>query len=93
MYYPPAFTPDIAMHIVKIACEMPHLRGRSLSQWDCSKIARELVRSGVVSSISAESVRRILSSQKLKPWRHHMWLSPKILTANKFHKKIRPNFI
>ncbi len=74
---PPAFTPDIAMHIVKIACEMPHLRGRSLSQWDCSEIARELARSGVVSSISAESVRRILSSQKLKPWRHHMWLSPK----------------
>jgi len=74
---PPTFSPDVAMHIIKIACEMPHLRGRSLSQWDCNEIARELVRSGIVSSISAETVRRILNYQKLKPWRHHMWLSPK----------------
>jgi len=74
---PPTFSPDVAMHIVKIACEMPHLRGRSLSQWDCSEIARELIRSNIVSSISPETVRRILNSHKLKPWRHHMWLSPK----------------
>lgn len=74
---PPTFTPEVAMHIVKIACEMPSLRGRSLSQWDCNEIVRELVRSGIVSSISAETVRRILNNQKLKPWRHHMWLSPK----------------
>lgn len=74
---PLTFSPDVAMHIIKIACEMPDLCGRSLAQWDCTEIARELIRSGVVPSISAESVRRILSSQKLKPWRHHMWLSPK----------------
>jgi transposase len=74
---PPVFSPDVAMHIIKIACEMPQLRGRSLAQWDCAEIARELIRSGVVSSVSPETVRRILSGQKLKPWRSHMWLSPK----------------
>lgn len=39
--------------------------------------SRELIRTGVVPSISPETVLRILHSQKLKPWRHHMWLSSK----------------
>ncbi len=66
------------MYVVKIACERPDELGRSLSQWDCIEIARQLVRDGVVSSISAETVRRILLSHRLKPWRQKMWLSPKV---------------
>ncbi|MBF0461655.1 MAG: IS630 family transposase [Magnetococcales bacterium] len=48
-----------------------------LSQWDCQELADQLVRDGVVESISAQTVRCILANHKLKPWRHHMWLSPK----------------
>jgi transposase len=66
------------MYVVKIACERPDEFGRSLSQWDCAEIARQVVRDGVVSSISAETVRRILLSHRLKPWRQKMWLSPKV---------------
>ena len=65
------------MHVVKIACERPDLRGRSLSTWDCTEIARELIRSGVVAAISAQTVQRILAHHTLKPWRTHLWLSPK----------------
>ena len=63
------------MHVVKIACERPDELGRSLSQWDCVEIARQLVRDGVVLSISAETVRQILRHHRLKPWRQKMWLS------------------
>jgi hypothetical protein len=56
---------------------MPDKLGRSLSQWDCAEIGRQLVDSGVVTSISSETVRRILANHKLKPWRKKMWLSPK----------------
>jgi len=66
------------MHVVKIACERPDDLGRSLSQWDCAEIARQLVRDGVVASISAETVRQILLHHRLKPWRQKMWLSPKV---------------
>jgi len=38
------------MHAVKIACERPDDLGRSLSQWDCTEIARQLVRDGVVAA-------------------------------------------
>ena len=66
------------MYVVKIACERPDDLGRSLSQWDCTEIARQLVRDGVVASISAETVRQILLHHRLKPWRQKMWLSPKV---------------
>jgi transposase len=66
------------MYVVKIACERPDDIGRSLSQWDCTEIARQLVRDGVVTSISAETVRQILLHHRLKPWRQKMWLSPKV---------------
>jgi transposase len=61
-----------------MACERPDQLGRSLSQWDCVELARPLERDGIVASISAATVRRILSSHQLKPWRHHLWLSPKV---------------
>ncbi len=66
------------MYVVKIACERPDDCGRSLSQWDCQEIARQLVRDGVVASISAETVRQILLHHRLKPWRQKMWLSAKV---------------
>jgi transposase len=72
------FSPaEVALHLVKMACERPELRGRSLSQWDCMELARQLIDDGLVESISSETVRRILSHHKLKPWRSHMWLSAK----------------
>lgn len=57
----------------------PHEQGRDapeLAQM-MSPLARTLVRSGVTETISASTIRRILTHHKLKPWRHHMWLSPK----------------
>ncbi len=61
-----------------MACERPDRAGRSLSQWDCSELARQLVADQVVPSISHETVRRILQSHHLRPWRHHLWLSPDV---------------
>jgi transposase len=66
------------MYVVKIACERPDDVGRSLSQCDFTEIARQLVRDGVVTSISAETVRQIVLHHRLKPWRQKMWLSPKV---------------
>ena len=67
----------MATHLVKLACERPDKLGRSLSQWDCLELARQLREDGVVESISPDSVRRILKHHKLKPWRKHLWLTPK----------------
>ena len=74
----PVFSPTVALHLVKMACERPDKLGRSLSQWDCRELADQLVRDGVVDRISPDTVRRILDNHHLKPWRHHLWLSPKV---------------
>jgi transposase len=65
------------MHVVRLACERPETLGRSLSQWDCADLARQLIAEGSVEDIAAATVRRILASHQLKPWRHPLWLSPK----------------
>lgn len=53
------------------------MANRSLSQWDCAELARQLQQEGIVSFISSQTVRQILKHHKLKPWRNHMWLHSK----------------
>jgi transposase len=85
----PLFPPEVALHLVKIACEMPDQLGRSLSVWDCQELARKLQEDGTVESISAETVRRILNNHHLKPWRHHMWLGDKTPRDDAFYAQVR----
>jgi transposase len=73
---------------VKLACELPAERRARLSTWDCHEIARQLVDDGVVSGISAETVRRILADHRLKPWRVHHWLSAQVPRDAAFRKKV-----
>jgi transposase len=82
------FSPDVGLYLAKMACESPDLRNRSLSQWDCVELARQLEAEKVVDSISAQSVRRILMDHRLKPWRHHLWLSPKVPRDTAFHNAV-----
>jgi hypothetical protein len=60
-----------------------------LSQWDCIEIARQLVRDGVVPSISTETVRQILLHHRLKPWRQKMWLSAKVPRGAAFAAQVQ----
>jgi hypothetical protein len=62
---------------VRLACERPDLLGRSLSQGDGPDLARQLIAAGLVATISAATVRRMLAAPHLKPWRQHVWLYPK----------------
>ena len=41
------------------ACELPEQAGRSLSQWDCAELARQLIRDEVVASISPQTIQRM----------------------------------
>jgi len=70
---PRAVFPEVAIHLEHLACERPDALGRSFSQWDCGELACHLVAEGIVMDISASTVRRLLRSHQLKPWRHHLW--------------------
>src|SRR5438132_4466148 len=83
------FPPAVALYVVKLACERPDVVGRSLAQWDSVELARQLVHDGVVDQISPQTVQRILAHHKLKPWRHHLWLSPKVPRDAAFAAQVR----
>jgi transposase len=83
------FPPEVALSVVKLACARPDSVGRSLSQWDSAELARQLVRAGVVETISPQTVQRILTHHKLKPWRHHLWLSPTVPRDAAFAAQVR----
>lgn len=65
------------MHLIRLACDLPAGHARSLSQWDCAELARQLERDGLVGAISAETVRRLRARHQLQPWRSHSWLHPR----------------
>lgn len=74
---------------MKRACELPEQAGRSLSQWDCGELARQLVRDEVVASISPQTVQRMLAADRLKPWRSHVWLHPRTPRDATFAAQVR----
>jgi transposase len=82
------FPPEVAIHVVRLACERPESLGRSLSQWDCAELARQLIATELVEDISVATVRRILACHQLKPWRHHLWLYPKHPRAAAFYATV-----
>jgi transposase len=79
----------VGLHLVRRACELPEQAGRSLSQWDCAELARQLVRDAVVAAISPRTVQRLLAERRLKPWRHHVWLHPRTPRDAAFVDRVR----
>ncbi len=79
----------MGLHPVRRACALPEQAGRSLSQWDCAELARQLVRDDVVAAISPRSAQRMLAAQRLKPWRSHVWLHPRTPRDATFAAQVR----
>ena len=71
------------------ACELPEQAGRSLSQWDCAELARQLGIDEAVAAISPQTVQRILAANRLKPWRSHVWLHPRTPRDATFAAQVR----
>jgi len=77
------------LHLVRRACELPEQAGRSLSQWDCAELARQLIRDEVVAAISPQTIQRMLLADRLKPWRSHVWLHPRTPRDAAFATQVR----
>ena len=59
---PPRFTPEQIVQIVALACEKPEDSGRSVSNWTPRELKEEVVKRGIVQTISVRSVGRFLKS-------------------------------
>lgn len=57
---PAQITADQICQIEKMACEKPEKSGRPISQWTGREIADEIVRRGILASISTRHASRLL---------------------------------
>ncbi|HEX9869614.1 MAG TPA: helix-turn-helix domain-containing protein [Candidatus Tectomicrobia bacterium] len=64
---PPRLTAEQVCQIVALGCEKPEESRRPISQWSGREIADEVVRRGIVETISARHVRRLLKRGACNP--------------------------
>jgi len=57
---PATFTAEDICQIIKVACEEPALSGRPITEWTTRELADEVVKRGIVTSISPTQVGRFL---------------------------------
>lgn len=74
---PPVFPPSIAVEVKAIACQLPCQRNLPLSRLSYSEIRREVIKQGIVASISEATLWRWLSQDAIQPWRFRTWLFPR----------------
>lgn len=71
---PRRFSAELRERIVEVALSKPKELGKPFTHWSLAKLREHLIEMGVVSSISPETVRRILaergvSFQRTKTWK------------------------
>jgi putative transposase len=57
---PPTFTPEQVTDILAVACEPPENSGRPVTHWTPTELADEVIKRGIVPSISDRTVGRFL---------------------------------
>lgn len=73
---PAIFTLKQITQLYAIACAPPEQYGRPISQWTSRELAAELIKQGIVESISQRHVGRLLAEAELKPHQSSYWLHP-----------------
>jgi transposase len=74
---PSRFTAVQVAEVKALACELPAESDLPLARWSCPDLAAEAARRGVVTSVSASTVRRWLAADAIKPWQHRSWIFPR----------------
>jgi len=72
---PRKFTKRQEEKITAVACSSPP---EGQARWTLSLIKEQTEKNKIVEKISKETVRILLVSREIKPWKHKMWCVPKI---------------
>ncbi|MBW4656510.1 MAG: helix-turn-helix domain-containing protein [Kaiparowitsia implicata GSE-PSE-MK54-09C] len=73
---PPTFTLEQITQLYALACAPPEQYGRPISHWTGSELADEMMKQGIVETISPRHVGRLLAEADLKPHQTRYWLHP-----------------
>jgi hypothetical protein len=82
------FPPEVRAQAIALACSLPKEKEVALSRWSLAEMVQYLLSIQIAIGISASTLYRWLSSDKLKPWQYHNWQH--ILDPQKFLERARP---
>lgn len=74
---PGTFTAEQITQILAVACEPPEKSDRPITHWTRRELAEEVMKRGIVPSISESYVGKLLRQAALKPHRRKRWLNTK----------------
>lgn len=80
---PTTFSLEQIVQLFVIACEQPETYGRPISDWTSRELADELIKQGIVESISPRHVGRLMNEADLKPHQSQYWLNPPRLSIRR----------
>ena len=72
---PAKFTPEQVTQILAVACEPPEKSGRPITHWTVQELTDEVIKRGIVVSISPSQVSRYLCEAALQPHKSRYWLN------------------
>ncbi len=75
------FPPLQRAEIIRLACLEPIARGLHITHWSSADLARQAILDGIVDTISARTVCRILQEVALQPHRTRYWKTPRLTTV------------
>ncbi len=72
---PGKFTPEPIVPILAVACEPPAKSNRPITHWTVHELVDEVIKRGIVPSISVAQVGRYLREAALQPHKKRYWLN------------------
>src|SRR5208337_3274322 len=67
--------PEQVVQILAVACELPEKSGRPITHWTTLELTDEVIKRGIVDSISPAQVGRYLRTAALQPHKSRYWLN------------------
>ena len=74
---PVKYTPEQKCKIIAVACEKPGVYGRPITHWTHRELAEEVIKQGIVDSISESHLGYILRKNDVHPHKVKYWLNGK----------------
>jgi transposase len=85
---PGKFTPEQIVAILALACEPPEKSGRPITHWTAKELTDEVIKRGIVPSISVTQVGRYLREAALQPHKKRYWLNTREKDPAVFQQRV-----
>jgi transposase len=86
---PGKFSPEQVTQILAVACEPPAKSDRPITHWTVQELTDEVIRRGIVESISPAQVYRYLREAALQPHKSRYWLNTTETDPARFEAEVK----